>query len=225
MTASFREIFIISFLIIIHEIGHTIMAYLLGVEVKEIYIYPLGGISKFNMDLNISINKELLILIMGPIFQFVAYFILFSIMPLKKELISIYHYSILSFNLLPIYPLDGGKLLNLVFNRFIPYKLSLNIINIMSYFIILGIFIFTNKTTNIIIMIILLIFLVIKESKRIKYNYNKFLLERYLNNYSFKDKKIITNSNNFYRDKKHIIKENNKYYLEKEYLEKLYKNS
>ena len=28
------------------------MAYILGIEVKEIYIYPLGGISKFNLDLN-----------------------------------------------------------------------------------------------------------------------------------------------------------------------------
>ena len=34
------------------------MAYLLGIKIEKIYIYPLGGISKFNMDLNISIKKE-----------------------------------------------------------------------------------------------------------------------------------------------------------------------
>ena len=176
------------------------------------------------MDLNISILKEFLILIMGPIFQFIAYFILLSIMKDNYNLIRIYHYSILSFNLLPIYPLDGGKLLNLLLNRFIPYKLSLNIINIISYLIIISIFIFTKKNTNIIIMIIILLFLVIKERRKIKYIYNKFLLERYLNNYKFKSSKIITNNNNFYRSKRHLINKNNKYYLEKEYLEKLYNN-
>ena len=201
------------------------MAYLLGVEVKEIYIYPLGGITKFNMDLNISIKKELLILMMGPLFQFIAYFILIIIMPTRQELIHIYHYSILTFNLLPIYPLDGGKLLNLLLNNFISYKLSLNIINIISYLTIICIFIFTNKTANIIIMIILLLFLVTKEKKRINYIYNKFLLERYLKNYNFRKDRIIENVDSFYRDSLHIINENNNYYLEKEYLEKLYKNS
>ena len=57
------------------------MAYLLGIKIDEIYIYPLGGISKFNMDLNISIKKELLILINGPLFQYLAYLILLIIMP------------------------------------------------------------------------------------------------------------------------------------------------
>ena len=201
------------------------MAYLLGVEVKEIYIYPLGGISKFNMDLNIKIFEELLILVMGPIFQFIAYFILLKIIPNRKDIINIYHFGILSFNLLPIYPLDGGKLMNLLFNKFIPYKLSLRLINIISYLIILSILIFIKKTTNIIVMVILLLFLVIKESKRIKYLYNKFLLERYLNKYKFNKSKIITNTDHFYRERNHLINKNNKYYLEEEYLENLYKNN
>ena len=201
------------------------MAYLLGIKIEEIYIYPLGGISKFNMDLNISILREFLILIMGPIFQFMAYLILLVIMPDKTKLISIYHFGILSFNLIPIYPLDGGRLLNLLLNRYIPYKLSLNIISIISYFIIILIFFYSNKTTNIFVMLIFLFFLVIKESKKKNYIYNKFLLERYIKNYNFKSTKIITSINNFYRDKIHLINKNNNYYLEKEYLEKLYKNN
>ena len=64
------------------------MAYLLGIKINEIYIYPLGGISKFNMDLNISMKKELLILINGPIFQHIAYLLLLIIMPTKKDLIN-----------------------------------------------------------------------------------------------------------------------------------------
>ena len=98
------------------------MAYLLGIKIDEIYIYPLGGISKFNMDLNISIKKELLILINGPLFQHLAYLILLILLPSKKDIITIYHYSILSFNLLPIYPLDGGKIIKRLLHIFLRFK-------------------------------------------------------------------------------------------------------
>lgn len=199
------------------------MAYLLGIKIDEIYIYPLGGISKFNMDLNISIIKELLILINGPLFQFIAYFVLLKILPNKKDIINIYHYSILSFNLLPIYPLDGGKLLKLIFNKIFSYKYSLKLIINLSYLILLIILIISKKNINLFVMTSLLLILITKEYNKIDYIYNKYLLERYLNNYKFKNTKIINNINNLYRDNNHLIKEDDKYYLEKEYLEKKYK--
>ncbi len=199
------------------------MAYLLGIKIDEIYIYPLGGISKFNMDLNISIIKELLILINGPLFQFIAYFVLLKILPNKKDIINIYHYSILSFNLLPIYPLDGGKLLKLLFNKIFPYKYSLKLIINLSYLILLIILIISKKNINLLVMTSLLLILITKEKNKIDYIYNKYLLERYLNNYKFKNTKIINNINSLYRDNNHIINKDNNYYLEKEYLEKIYK--
>ena len=200
------------------------MAYILGIKINEIYIYPLGGISKFNMDLNISINKELLILINGPIFQHLAYLLLLMLMPTKNELISTYHYSILMFNLLPIYPLDGGKLVKLLLNKIISYKRSLKLLIYLSYLVTIVLFIITKKNIIIFIMISLLLILITKEKNKIDYIYNKYLLERYLNNYNFKSNKIINSINNLYRDKKHLIYKNNKYVLEKEYLEKIYKN-
>ena len=38
------------------------------------------------------------------------------------ELFKSYHYTLLFFNLMPIYPLDGGKLLNIIINYLLPYK-------------------------------------------------------------------------------------------------------
>lgn len=199
------------------------MAYLLGIKINKIYIYPLGGISKFNMDLNTSINKELLILIMGPLFQHLAYLFLLLIMTNYKDLINTYHYSILIFNLLPIYPLDGGKLVKLLLNKIINYKSSLKLIIYLSYLVTIILFIISNKNISTFIMISLLLILITKESNKIDYIYNKFLLERYLNNYNFKNNKIINNINNLYRDNIHLIYKNNKYIKEKEYLEKMYK--
>ena len=199
------------------------MAYILGIKINEIYIYPLGGISKFNMDLNISINKELLILINGPLFQHLAYLLLLMIIPNYKDLINTYHYSILMFNLLPIYPLDGGKLIKLLLNKIMNYKSSLKLIINISYLVTIILLLTSNKNISIFIMISLLLILITKEKNKMDYIYNKFLIERYLNNYNFKSLKIINNINNLYRDKSHLIYKNNKYIKEKEYLEKMYK--
>ena len=79
LTASYKYFIIISSLIVIHELGHFLTAKVLNLEIDKIYIYPLGGISRINMPLNISIYKELLVLIMGPLFQFLSYYILLFI--------------------------------------------------------------------------------------------------------------------------------------------------
>ena len=199
------------------------MAYILGIKINEIYIYPLGGISKFNMDLNISIKKELLILINGPIFQHIAYLILLVLLPTKRDLINTYHYSILIFNLLPIYPLDGGKLVKLALNKIISYKSSLKLIIYSSYLITVILLLTNKKNISLFIMVTLLLILITKEKNKIDYIYNKYLLERYLNNYNFRSNRIINNIDKLYRDKNHIIHTNNKYYRENEYLEKIYK--
>lgn len=225
-TAAFKEFLIIIYLIMIHEIGHSLIAYLFGIKVKEIKIYPLGGISKFEMPLNINRYKELLILIAGPLFQELAYIIALVLLPDQYSIFKVYNYNILVFNLLPIYPLDGGKLLKIIFDGFIPYKKSLIIVIIISYIAIfislIGIKVFN---INVLITIVFLMYLVLKEEKKVNYVYNKFLLERYLSNYSFPQVKIINNINSFYRNKKHLIKINNNYYYEKDILQQKYQKT
>lgn len=225
ITASFIPFFIISFLIIIHELGHFLTAVLLNVEVDKIYLYPFGGISKINTTQNLNIFKEFLILLMGPIFQIIAYFILINILKDYDKVINTYHYGILIFNLLPIYPLDGGKILSLLFQINIPLKKSIYISLISSTIIILGIIFFNikNLNLNIIIASIILLIKINKEYKEINYLYEKFLLERYLNKYNYKKSSLIKNPNNFYRNKRHLLKISGKYYLEKDFLEKKYK--
>ena len=225
LTASFINFIIISTLIIIHELGHFLTAKFLKVEVDKIYLYPLGGISRFYLQANASSLKELIILLMGPIFQFIAYTILLKIFPENIELIKIYHYGIIFFNLLPIYPLDGGKLIKLLLSEFIPYRNSLIITIIISYITIFLYVIITlhNLKLNNLIIIIFLLHKVKTESKNINQMYEKFLLERYLYRHNFKKKKIINSYKKFYKNATHLINENSKYYLEKEYLEKKYK--
>lgn len=223
LTGSFKEVFIISFLIIIHEIGHVLLAKIEKIKVKKIVFYPLGGISKIDIPLNINPFKEFIILIAGPIFQCIACLILIILFPKYQEEIILYHKNILLFNILPIYPLDGGKLLRLIIELFLPFQKSFYFIIIISYITTITIFIMTpQKKINMFLTTFFLLFLIQKEYKKRKIRYEKFLLERYLNEYNFSKSCIIKNKNNFYRNRKHLIKEGDNYYLEKEYLLKKY---
>ena len=91
------------------------------------------------MDLNIHPLKELIILLFGPLFQNIAYLLL--IIFFNEEIVLKYHIGILLFNLLPIYPLDGGKILDLFFEIFIPYKKALQLSIYLSYILVVIIYI------------------------------------------------------------------------------------
>ena len=225
LMGSFHILVFITILLVTHEMGHFFTAKILGVRVDKIYIYPFGGISKLDIPVNYSLLKEFIILINGPLIQQITRIVLISFFTRYKTIIDSYHYGMLIFNLLPIYPLDGGKLLNILIQLVRQYKKSLEISIIISYICLLFLLLvnISGIKINIILIIFLLIYKIEIERKNINIKYEKLLLERYINKYKFKDSRIISNINNFYKNKRHLIKENNKYYLEEEYLSKKYK--
>ena len=199
--------FVIYFsLLIIHELGHTFMGITLGYKVDKIKIYPYGGVTTFKCTYNDPLFKEFLVLIMGPIFQIIGYLILKRF--INYDYLIIYHYTLLTFNLLPIYPLDGGKLLNILFNYHFNYKLSFYLSFYFSLILIVFFigYNFYNFNLNFMMILIVLLIKLIKMYKDFDYTYNNFLLERYLYNYKFKKINCIDSSNKFYRDREHIIK-------------------
>ena len=223
LSGYFEYIYLLLLIIIIHEYGHAIFAKIINFKFDKIVIYPFGGITKYDEDLNVNSNKELFVLFGGIYFQ-LLFFILIMIL-YKYGFITEHVYTIIkrinvliiSFNFLPILPLDGGKLLNILLDKLFSYKLS-NIISIIISFIILILFLIINKTMFSLLLSLFLIKCLVIEINNIRYKYNKFLLERYLNDYNFKKIKIINNINNLKRDNYHII--NN--ILEKKYLNKMF---
>lgn len=220
-----------SSIIFIHELGHFLMAKYFKWNIDKIYLYPYGGYTKFNDDLNRPIYQEIFIMLAGPIMQIMYYLIIINFLRDSSIILfKSYHYTILFFNLLPIYPLDGGKLLNALINYYVPFKKSFHLIIIISFSIILlGISYFYISKINLSLSFLLVIITVIckltSEACKEKYYYNKFLLERYLNKYSFKKVRIINNLDQMYRDCKHVFFKRGKNYSEKEVLMQKFTNN
>lgn len=226
LTGYFSNLIIFTSIIIVHELGHYIMAKINGLTPEKIIIYPFGGITKMNNLINTQISKELVVAISGILFQSIYYLIILFLYKnniIREYIFNLYktyHYSILLFNILPIHPLDGSVILNLLLSYFIPYKITMKlniIISIITSLIIIKINYYKfNYTTILIISII--IDNILKYYKNINYIFNKFLLERYLYKIKFNSTKTIPKICYMYKEKYHIIKNNNQYLTEKEVL-------
>lgn len=203
LTGNFNQFISYFLLLIIHEMGHAITGIVEGYKLNKITLYPYGGITILDLPMNIPLKKELLILIMGPIMQIVGYFLLKNFF----NYIKVYHYALLFFNLLPIYPLDGGKIVNIICGYFFNYLKCFYITFFISisFIIVLLFYNVINFNLNIMLMLLIMLIKLIKTFKNRYYYYNRFLLERYLNNYSFNRIKRINDIMHFYRDRKHLI--------------------
>ena len=231
LTGYFSNLIIFTSIIIFHELGHYLIAKIIGLNPIKITIYPFGGVTTIDNLINTKITKELLIAISGVIFQSIYYLIILFfyhrhiIRDYTFNIFTNYHYRILFFNLLPIHPLDGSKIIILCLSKYLPYKLinKLNIIIsiITGITVLLSNYYKFNYTT--ILLITIIADSLIKYYKNINYLFNKFLLERYLYKIKLNKTKTITKIDNMYKEKYHIIKENNQYLTEKQYLNRHFK--
>ncbi|HIQ24416.1 MAG TPA: site-2 protease family protein [Persephonella sp.] len=113
--------------ILLHELGHSLIAKKFGFNVKEIILFVFGGVSVIS-HLPKKPYQEFLIAVAGPIISFILA-ILFFLLSLLTTEGSIF-YGLLSslavgnfilgvFNLIPAFPLDGGRILRALFwNKF-----------------------------------------------------------------------------------------------------------
>ena len=197
-------------------------------NLDKIAVYPFGGCVKFNERLTKPLKEEFLILLSGPLaqmifFLFVSFLEMNGLITYRNFLLfKSYHYTLLIFNLLPIYPLDGGKILNIFLNAMFPYKKGNKLVIIISFILLIG-SVFLYQNINFVLMAILLLSELFIYLKRQPFLYNTLLLEKYLKNNDYKKVKIIPNKDLMYKEKRHIILYKNKYITEKDYLKQRFK--
>lgn len=206
----FEYVFLTLFIIIIHEMGHFFSGKLLGLKMKEIKIFAFGGVTFIDEELNSNIYKEILMLISGPLIQLLL--LMFICYLNKLGYVNVYtyqkftkiNYILFSFNLLPIIPLDGGKLLNNILDIFLPYQMS-HLISIIISIIFLPSLLFIDNKLFMIILTLFLLFKIIDEIKIHKDRLNKLIIERNLKVYNFKKTRTIKNINKIRRNENYIL--------------------
>ena len=219
LTGSFNLFFGYFLLLLVHEFGHSIMGVIYGYQLEKIALYPYGGITIFNLPLNIPLKKELHILLAGPLFQIIGYFLL----SIFFHNITIYHYTLLIFNLLPIYPLDGGRILSNLLGYHFNYLKVFYLTFILSliFFILSVIYFVLYLNINAIITLLIIVIKLISYFKKRKLYYNRFLLEKHLKEYPFKKISFIKEDDIFFRDSFHYVNfTSENIFLEKKYTKK-----
>lgn len=213
LTANIQMFVEFSLVILVHELGHIITSLTFKWDIKKIVILPYGMITIFKNCLSKPIYQELLILIMGPIFQIV--FNLFF----KSQ----YSNFILFINFLPIYPLDGSKILFLLFNKITSYYNSYILIYFLSFIPIIYV-LFSRINLLIILMIIYLLYHLINNFNNLNNTLLSFLYERFKNHYISSKIKIVNGINfkKMKRCKYHFFKIKNKLVKEAEILRKTF---
>lgn len=166
------EIFALSFIfILLHELGHAITGIILGLRIKKININALGLSIEFENYGKERIKNKIIIDLAGPLVNLILCTV--TIM-LKNEKIAYINLALAIINLLPIYPLDGGRIIkNLLLKKY-NYKKTIMFIEktskitLISLSMISSIIILYFKNIGIFLLIIYLWSIFIKECQKNK---------------------------------------------------------
>lgn len=111
--------------VILHELSHSLTAKKQGIKVESITLFFFGGVASVD-DEKITAKKELFMAMAGPLFSFFLggfFYLLFKLnFGLMITAICFYLYQLNlilgAFNLLPGYPLDGGRVLRSILHYY-----------------------------------------------------------------------------------------------------------
>lgn len=120
--------------VVLHELGHSFTAMHFGVGVRRILLLPIGGMAEFDA-IPRQPSRELLITIAGPAVNFAIVAALWFFVPPFPELLLQDPFSFAGFlshlfqanlvmgcfNLLPAFPMDGGRVLRALLATKLPY--------------------------------------------------------------------------------------------------------
>ncbi|OUM87201.1 MAG: hypothetical protein BAA01_09010 [Bacillus thermozeamaize] len=130
VTGHFLEVITLFGIVLIHELGHVSMARGLNWTVREVVMLPFGGVARMEVRRE-SVREEIMVILAGPLMNMLMlpFAWLFGWLGWWNLLWVDYFVSanlfIAGFNLLPVPPLDGGRLLLAVSYRFASYLRAL----------------------------------------------------------------------------------------------------
>jgi len=181
---------------LLHELGHMIAGILLGFKLSSLEIMPFGLAVSFESKIicynkniikaNMQTVKKIVVAASGVITNliFILVFSVFdiSVFGIERQLILYANILIAIFNLIPIYPLDGGRIIDSLLHIMYGKKEANKYTNMISNITITILTVITSiailyfKNIAILFILFYLWYLVITENK--KYNNKKQIYER-----------------------------------------------
>lgn len=126
--------------VVLHELGHALTARRFGVRTRDIILLPIGGVARMEK-MPEKPAHELLVAIAGPMVNVVIAIVLYTLlqlggwwMPLEQlaedpeltrgpllEQLVLVNVVLVVFNLIPAFPMDGGRVLRALLATRLPY--------------------------------------------------------------------------------------------------------
>lgn len=188
LTGFFKDLILLFVIILIHEWGHYSMARYFKWRIRRIVLLPFGGVAEVDEHGNRPFKEDFLIIFFGPfqhVWMLALGYVLYSAdlwsAPFFEKFLA-FNLMILLFNLLPIWPLDGGKFLFLLFAYFRPFKKAHLTILTFSLLFLFSLLLFSTIMAtfhlNLVVISLFLFFSIFTEWRHHYYVFIRFLLER-----------------------------------------------
>lgn len=139
LTGHFREIILLFLVVFVHEMGHYIGAHLFQWRVKKIELFPFGGVAEVEEHGNRPFREEIIVTLLGPlqhVWMVAAAYLIYHLGWWELEGYKWFvkmNISLLVFNMLPVWPLDGGKLVFTAASSIFPFKKAHTVFLIYSF--------------------------------------------------------------------------------------------
>lgn len=187
----FLEAITLFVLVIIHELGHVTAAWSYGWRIRSMELLPFGGMAKTDEWGTVSAREEIVVALAGPfhhVWLIVISYVFYMMGFWSQDWMAYFiqgNLMLALFNLLPIYPLDGGRVFAAVLSYWVPYRQCLYWTGVISLFLSVGLFVssflFPGVTVHFPLLLIsfFLLFSNVKAIRQKQVQFIRFLLHRH----------------------------------------------
>lgn len=192
------RLLVLIIVVLIHELCHCFMCIYYGIEISEINLFIFGGVAKYKGDIESNPKQEIFISLAGPVSNFILIAIAILIMSIfnieMNEIIQFFiacNLTIGLFNMIPLLPLDGGRILRGIIGYYLGIKKATYIVVKIGYIIcilLFGIGIYLSLVYNIEYVFLNLLVIYVFVSNRKEKNRVDFI---FVKNLVFKKKSLF----------------------------------
>lgn len=169
--------------VVLHELSHSFVAQKLGYKLDKLTLMPYGVCLNYKTNI-FTAQDEILIALAGPIINFfmavfcIALWWIFPALQPFTYVFCVCNVVLFVFNLLPCYPLDGGRILTGYLTKKYDRKIALKVTLFFNYFVcaifvfmfVLGLFLGVINT-NLLIIASFLFISILEPQNSTSYNY------------------------------------------------------